>query len=85
MDQEKTGGSGGFGTHFTAALTEAAESCHLALRDLLLAHSTGDRIDTKVLKDVTAALKDLNGLGGEEVPDRTLNVVFSSQAEAWGG
>ena len=69
--------------HFDSALAKAAESCDIALTDILTGHLSDGRIDTKTLKDVTAALKDLNGLGGGQ-SSGTLAVLFSSEAERYG-
>ena len=73
-----------FKEHFDSALAKAAESCDIALSDILLARTGDGKIDTKILKDVTAALKDLNGLGGDR-SSGTLTVLFSSEAERYGG
>ncbi len=70
--------------HFDSALAKAAESCDIALTDILTGHMSDGKIDTKTLKDVTAALKDLNGLGGGQ-SSGTLAVLFSSEAERYGG
>ena len=75
-----------FEDYFSSALKKAAESCDIALSDLLTNRRLGEegKIDTKILKDVTAALKDLNGLGGNEVPDSGLMVAFSGEASLCG-
>ena len=71
-----------FEEHFEASLRKAAESCDIALSDILAAREGDGRIDTKTLRDVTAALKDLNGLGGER-SGSSLTVLFSSEAERY--
>ncbi len=75
-----------FEDYFSSALKKAAESCSIALSDILTERRLGEegKIDTKILKDVTAALKDLNGLGGNEVPDSGLTVAFSGEASLCG-
>ena len=75
-----------FEEYFSSALKKAAESCAIALSDLLTNRRLGEegKIDTKTLKDITAALKDLNGLGGNEVPDSGLMVAFSGEASLCG-
>ena len=58
----------------------AVEACSSALRAVLDNREEG--IDTKTLKDVTAALKDLNGIGTlGEGTDRTVTVRFENGAE----
>ena len=75
-----------FEKYFRESLEKAAESCSIALSDILTERRLGEegKIDTKILKDVTAALKDLNGLGGNEVPDSGLMVAFSGEASLCG-
>ena len=73
-----------FAHYFRTSLEMAAESCSLALEDILAGHLEEGRIDTRTLKDVTAALKDLNGLGGSDMPDREITVRFSSETLSCG-
>ena len=66
---------------FNSTTKKAVEAADLALCDILTAHSAGDRIDTKTLKDITAALKDLGGiLSDEGGADRTVTVQFIGAA-----
>ena len=76
-----------FTRHFCDSLDKAAESCSIALSDILTERRLGEegKIDTKTLRDVTAALKDLNGLGGETAGQGSITVLFSSEAEKYGG
>ena len=75
-----------FEKYFRESLEKAAESCSIALSDILTERRLGEegKIDTRTLKDITAALKDLNGLGGNEVPDSGLTVAFSGEASLCG-
>ena len=80
---EITDGADSFEGHFSSSLRKAAESCDIALSDILAARREDGRVDTKTLRDITAALKDLNGLGGEKGGAQT-SVLFSSEAERYG-
>ena len=76
-----------FDKYFRESLEKAAESCSIALSDILTERRLGEegKIDTKILKDVTAALKDLNGLGSPLSENGSVTVLFSSEAQRYGG
>ena len=69
-------------TEFEGAVGMAVEACSLALRDVLGEHADGAKVDTKTLKEVTAALKDLNGIGtADGSAEGVLTVRFLGGAE----
>lgn len=47
---------------FESVLAQALTACELALSDILSAHAEGSDIDTRTLKEVSAAVKDLNAV-----------------------
>lgn len=69
-------------TEFDNAVGMAVQACALALKDVLGEHADGSRVDTKTLKEVTAALKDLNGIGNADGgADCVLTVRFTGSSE----
>ena len=50
---------------FESVLDKALTACDLALSDILSARQAGGSVDTKTLKEVSAAVKDLNALAPE--------------------
>ena len=54
--------------NFESILAKALTACDLALEDILAARRSGGSVDVKTLKEVSAAVKDLNALSPEGVP-----------------
>lgn len=66
---------------YDRAVDCAVRAAGAALEDLMAERQEGGRIDTRALKDITAALKDLNGIAGEGSGAAGLRVRFEGFAE----
>ena len=51
--------------NFESILAKALTACDLALEDILAARRSGGSVDVKTLKEVSAAMKDLNAVSPE--------------------
>ena len=68
---------------FDGVVYKVVTACGIAMDDVLAERAAEGKVDTKTVKDVSAVLKDISNLGGEQAR-QPVTVVFSPEAERYG-
>ena len=68
---------------FNSVVAKVVTACGIAMDDVLSERAGDGKVDTKTVKDVSAVLKDISNLGGEQAR-QPVRVIFSPEAERYG-